>query len=151
MEICHCWRLKRAAHHLNEFYDKALAPSGVTISQYGMLREINQHGGCSVMDLAGYLDLERSTLTRSLKPLMQKGFVSDCRECHMRNCRLVLTAEGHKAFEEAHLLFAKADGPLQRPCDLQLWQKVQAAYEAALGTEGVRTLETLLSAIQQAT
>ena len=96
MEICHCWRLKRAAHHLNEFYDKALAPSGVTISQYGMLREINQHGGCSVMDLAGYLDLERSTLTRSLKPLMQKGFVSDCRECHMRNCRLVLTAEGHK-------------------------------------------------------
>ena len=25
MEICHCWRLKRAAHHLNEFYDKALA------------------------------------------------------------------------------------------------------------------------------
>ena len=91
MEICHCWRLKRAAHHLNEFYDKALAPSGVTISQYGMLREINQHGGCSVMDLAGYLDLERSTLTRSLKPLMQKGFVSDCRECHMRNCRLVLT------------------------------------------------------------
>lgn len=24
------------------------------------------------MDLAGYLDLERSTLTRSLKPLMQK-------------------------------------------------------------------------------
>ena len=67
MEICHCWRLKRAAHHLNEFYDKALAPSGVTISQYGMLREINQHGGCSVMDLAGYLDLERSTLTRSLK------------------------------------------------------------------------------------
>jgi hypothetical protein len=27
MEICHCWRLKRAAHHLNEFYDKALAPS----------------------------------------------------------------------------------------------------------------------------
>ena len=43
----------------------------------------------------------------------------------MRNCRLVLTAEGHKAFE--------------------------AAYEAALGTEGVRTLETLLAAIQQAT
>ena len=134
MEICHCWRLKRAAHHLNEFYDKALAPSGVTISQYGMLREINQHEGCSVMDLAGYLDLERSTLTRSLKPRMQKGLVADCRECHMRNCRLVLTDEGRKAYEEAHLL----------------WEKAQAAYEAALGTEGVRTLETLLAAIQQA-
>ena len=50
MEICHCWRLKRAAHHLNEFYDKALAPSGVTISQYGMLREINlqRHGSSRI-------------------------------------------------------------------------------------------------------
>lgn len=130
--VCHCLKMRRSAENVIRFYDSMLSPAGITVRQYSLLQKIAENDGCNMRELGDNTELDRSTLARSLKPLMKRELVMDCRKKGERNSRLSLTEEGHKVCSEARCL----------------WEKAQKQYEEKLGMENVRKLEMVLESMQ---
>src|SRR5262249_16201809 len=66
---CACAPLRRAARAVTAAYDAALAPSGLRITQFGILRRLARLGPLPVTRLAAESALERSTMGRNVNPL----------------------------------------------------------------------------------
>jgi DNA-binding MarR family transcriptional regulator len=114
---------------LTNFYDEALGPVGLKVTQFSVLRTIERMGPVSISSLAAEMALDRSTLGRNLGVMERQGLVTlssgdDLRE---RTVRLAL---------HARTLLKKA---------LPLWERAQARVEQLLGPEGVASLFVLLA------
>jgi len=111
------------------FYDSMLSAAGVTAKQHYLLKNIGKAGKCSVRELADVTEYDRSTLARTLKPLLARGLVIDMRAPGTRNRQLELTEEGWKAENHA----------------LELWSVAQGMVEEALGEDGMAAFELIVS------
>src|SRR6201987_4350623 len=72
---CVCATLRRAARAITAAYDAALAPSGLRITQFSILRRLARLGPLPVTRLAAESALDRSTIGRNLNPLERRGLV----------------------------------------------------------------------------
>ena len=130
---CHCLKMRRSAENVITFYDRFLAPSGVTARQYSLLYAVSGHQGCNVRELAEVTLLDRSTLARSLKPLIQAGYIRDGRKEGARDSVLELTEQGTAVLQEA----------------AARWTAAQRQFESRLGQERLKALEELLELLQE--
>ena len=82
---CNAAAVKKAARRLALMYDKALAPTGLKSSQYGILSELNSRGAAlpTVHELAEALVMDRSTLGQNLRPLERDELVTQIDERHI--------------------------------------------------------------------
>lgn len=102
---CTCARLRRLTRRMTALYDRELAPTGLRLTQYSLLATLRREAGDSgaaVSDLAAAMDMDRTTLSRNLRPLLDQGLVelgADPADARVR--RAVLTPKGHAAFMEA--------------------------------------------------
>lgn len=131
--VCHCLKMRRSAENVINYYDSMLAPSGVTVRQYSLLRAVMKNKGCSVRVLSEATLLERSTLARSLKPLINSGYIEDKKSIGARDSVLCITESGEEVCRKAS----------------KLWEKAQSGYESKLGKERVSALENTLMLIQE--
>jgi len=129
---CHCLKMRRSAENVINFYDTVLMPSRLTSRQYSLLFAINKLGTCNVRELAQYTLLDRSTLARSLKPLLQAGYIEDKKNAGARDSVLVLTSKGEKNYQQA----------------AELWHSAQRQIENKVGRENLAELERLLLLFQ---
>lgn len=129
---CSCINLRRASQAITEVYDEILAPSGLKISQYLLLRNLKELGPISVSSLALEIRLERTTIVRNLKPLEAREFIIDVATKGARNRQLKLTTKGLEVLEMAE----------------PLWLESQNFIEQYLGKEDMDTLTELLSKIE---
>lgn len=130
---CSCLKLRRASQAITKIYDKYLEPSGIKISQYSILKSIARMEPVNVSDLAINVRLDRTTLVRNLKPLEQKGLISDISKEGTRNRQIVLTENGRISLKEA----------------IPLWEKAQDYIQQYLGVEDLSTLSILLLKIEK--
>lgn len=73
---CTCFRLRKLTRRLTQHYDAYLAPTGLRLTQYSLLANLARGGPATMSALADLLEMDRTTLTRNLKPLVQSGFVA---------------------------------------------------------------------------
>jgi DNA-binding MarR family transcriptional regulator len=73
---CLNFQLRRTARQVSRYYDDALRPLSLRVSQFNVLAVLAQTGPMAVTDLANILGMERSALARNLKPLARRGFLS---------------------------------------------------------------------------
>lgn len=114
---CVCISLRRAAQKVTDLYDMALKPAGVSANQYSLLINISRMEGCGTGELAQQVRLEKSTLVRTLQPLLRDGLITDKSLGENRKRRLYLTPAGKEV--------------LQKACSL--WSKTQEEIIAKLG------------------
>ena len=129
---CSAARLLRAARVLTRHYDEALRPAGITITQFGLLNVIKRAEPESISDIAGILDIDRTTLSRNLKPLEKANLVFRGDEGGSRRRRVLLTTLGVAKLEEA----------------IPLWQQAQTRVEQVLGDAKLKDLYGALSMIR---
>ena len=131
---CTCAAMRRAARRLTRTYDRALRPAGLRLTQYSVLanlaRAAGGAGGLTVTDLAWRLAMDRTTLTRNLRPLEAAGWIRIAPGPDRRSRAVVLTAEGRRVFETAQ----------------PLWQDAERGFRRALGREDAAELRRLLDA-----
>lgn len=130
---CYCLRTRKAASSIKDFYDRMLAPSGVTVRQYSLLLNISNLQDCSVRELSDATELDRSTLTRGLKPLFNGGYVIDTKDTHCRDSRLRLTEKGQRTLSQA----------------AALWKNAQDEVEIRFGVDGMQKLNSVLEMLQK--
>ncbi len=74
---CYCMTINRAGNAIMDFYDTAFAEAGITSKQYSLLLRLSKLKQANVVEIAEYVNLERSTVTRNIKILISKGWVCD--------------------------------------------------------------------------
>jgi DNA-binding MarR family transcriptional regulator len=116
---CACANLRRAARVISRLYDAALRPSGLGIAQFTLLQALNIAPGMSQKQLASLLEIDSTTLTRTLAPLRRARWLRSTAGDDRREIHLALTAEGRLAYTRA----------------LPYWKRAQAEFTRALGTE----------------
>ena len=73
---CICGRLRRASRTLSRVYDEALAPVGLTVTQFSVMRTLSRLDRPGLLELAETTAHEKSALWRTLQPLERKGWVA---------------------------------------------------------------------------
>lgn len=73
---CSFLRLRKLARRVTQIYDHALAPSGLSTSQFSMLAHIWFFKNPTVSQLGEQLVMDPSTVTRNLRPLADKGWIT---------------------------------------------------------------------------
>lgn len=126
---CTLYRLRMATRRATRLYDRMLAPSGLGIAQFGVLQAIRANAGASVTDIAKRLDMDRTTLTRNLKPLIRGGLVALEAGGNERSRALRLTDGGTAALEAA----------------FPLWRRAQQRVAESLGEKDTAALNALLA------
>lgn len=105
---CVCIALRRVTQKVTDFYDQALKSTGININQYSLLINIKHIEGCGTGELAQRVGLEKSTLVRTLQPLLRDGFVIDGAPQNSRSRQLYLSEKGQTTLKKAQPLWSKA-------------------------------------------
>lgn len=121
--------LRKATRRLSQFYDDALRPTGLRLTQYSVLSTLAYAGDPSITDLADRLMMDRTTLTRNLRPLQKAGWVRLGRGGDARSRAVELTPEGRRVLEAA----------------APVWREAELAVRARLGPDGGKALRHLLA------
>jgi DNA-binding MarR family transcriptional regulator len=99
---CLYLRLRLASRRLRTLYEARLAPSGVTMAQFGLLVAIAEEPALSLSRLAEKRELSPSTLTRTLRPMEESAWIEIIVDPENRRVRrLRLTKEGRARLRAA--------------------------------------------------
>lgn len=60
---------------MTRFYEETMAPSGVTIPQFAILRALERNGAMPMSRLAEEMVMDRTSLYRALQPLIRDGLI----------------------------------------------------------------------------
>lgn len=128
---CICILLRQAARKTSAIYDETLAPLGINVAQFSLLRKIWRAGSVSLTELARQADLDRSTIGRNVKVLQRMNLIKSAASEDHRESNVTLTDDGLDLVERGGVL----------------WDKAQQEIETRLGHKGVENLQALLDAL----
>ncbi len=99
---CHCLAIRKKARQITRLYDDKLSKYGLTVTQFGIMTTILVKKEISVQELADFLDLNQSALSRGLNPLVRDGLLlSHADKDDARKRVLMLTEAGKKKINSA--------------------------------------------------
>lgn len=131
---CVCFNIRKSARALTQLYDEALRPTGLRATQFTLLVATRVMGTATISGLAKGLVMDRTTLTRNLKPLEKQGFIRVMPgKKDRREREITLTLGGQEILSEA----------------FPLWKSVQQSVVESLGKNRVTRLMKDLSATIQ--
>src|SRR5580704_3296791 len=84
---CACANLRRADRAVTQFYDAALRPSGLRATQFTLLQALTLSGEISQKQLGELLEIDSTTLTRTLVLLRSKGWLRSAAGTDRRELR----------------------------------------------------------------
>ncbi len=124
---CTCFRLRKLTRAMSRLYDQQMATVGLKTTQYSVLVNAAREA-LPVADLAELLGLDRTTLTRNLKPLIDAGLVALHSGADSRQRIVTITAAGRAKVKLAYVA----------------WSRAQTEFETLLGRDAVRALNQQL-------
>ncbi len=126
-EYCTCEGLRRLTRRMTVVYDRHLAEVSLTVGQYSLLVNIGAET-LPLSRLARRTATDRTTLTRSLAPLVRAGWVVVMPGEDARTRQVSLTAAGRHQVKAAH----------------PVWQRAQDQIGAALRPKRIEALHDLI-------
>ncbi|MCB9946659.1 MAG: winged helix-turn-helix transcriptional regulator [Rhodospirillaceae bacterium] len=127
---CTCHALRKATRRVTQLYDHILVESGLRVTQFGLLATLRVAQPLSMTALAHRMAMDRTTLTRNLKPLERAGLVALAPGGDRRTRMVLLTDPGRDALRRA----------------APFWRQAQLAMAEALGPDRLKQLHALLDA-----
>lgn len=126
-ELCACSTLREFARRTTAMYYAFLEPVGLRQTQHMVLARLNRLGHGSLSELAKTCDLDVTSLSRGLRPLIAAGWVKSGRGKDDRTKRYELTAKGKQILRKAFVL----------------WEKAQSRMHEVITPEHIRALKSL--------
>ena len=129
MASCACFNLRKTARAITQYYEKILAPSGLKATQLSLLAVLQASGPIAISQLAERLLMDRTTLTRNLKPLERDGLILTAPGADQRTRLVQLTAEGQQRLLAALPYWKEAHDSVKSRMG-QDWQSLHDALQA---------------------
>lgn len=101
MQNCTCFNLRKATRAVTQLFDEALKPCGLYATQFTLLAAVSSKENVAITELSKALVMDRTTLTRNLKPLQKSGWVEVLPGLDKRTKALSLTRSGKKVLKQA--------------------------------------------------
>ena len=125
---CTNLKLRQLSRLVSRHCESFLAPTGLRGTQYSLLSYVVTLGPLRLGDLALVMQLDASTLSRNLQPLLDRG--------------LARVEVGEDA--RSRVVQASAEGQALRRDAQQAWKRAQLALNQKLGSRRVAALHTLI-------
>ena len=133
--MCACDQLRRVTRGVTQVYDNAVGPSGLRVTQLPIFVGLASEGDLPLTVLADGLALDRTTLTRNLRVLEDRGLIRTYEHEDDARVRMVsITLEGSRMLTTA----------------LERWAEVQEFVEERFGRDRLVALEDELAAFARA-
>ena len=129
---CLAMRVHRASRLLTRRYDEAIRETGLTITQFTLLNTIASQAPQSISEIGSLLDIDRTTLSRSLSLMEKAGLVRLGEPGTDRRRGVSLTWKGRDKLKAAY----------------EQWKEVQTEVEALYEPDELDMLKKALSKIR---
>lgn len=130
--LCNCLALRQASRYITGVYDQVLSEAGLRVTQFSILYTLLGLGPMTVNQMSTQLVMDRTTLTRNLKPLERDALVTTGPSEHDKRERVIGLTPAGKAKVKAVL---------------PLWRRAQQTFEQNFGSERAVELRALLRAV----
>lgn len=124
-DVCACHKMRETSRKIARMYDEYLRPAGIKATQFTMLAVVAGQDEATLTDLAKTLGMERTTLSRNLRPLERNGLIEISAEGYRRARSANITAEGISTMEKALPLWRSAQKTLKRRLGEGTWRRMQ--------------------------
>ena len=123
---CRCFAVRKASRAVTQHYDRALRKTSMRATQFNTLTVLTQTGPIPMQDLAEFMGLDRTSLTRNLQPPARKRWVKILPGDEDRRVRMVsITPAGVAALRKA----------------LPVWKTAQAGADEVLRQAGLSAID----------
>jgi DNA-binding MarR family transcriptional regulator len=128
---CSCFAARRTARAITQHYEHHLKPTGLTVTQFTLLALLSLAGPQPLSRFADQLGLDRTTLTRNLRPLRARGWVTESATADRRVRLLAITKRGTTAARAALPHWREAQKSIARRLGVDTISALAVASEAA--------------------
>ena len=112
-QTCICQAVRRLARQVSKHYEDAFRPLGLKAGQFTILAALKRDRPVRLGALANGLGMDRTTLTRDLRPLERRGLVTSTADPSDARARCIaLTERGRDLLERAIPLWRTAQADL---------------------------------------
>ena len=126
-QSCTAARLRKLTRRVTAFYEHHMRSTGLKLSQFSLLAQLSA-APQTLTALADHMEIDRTTLTRNLRPLIERGLVAESSGTDARQRFFALTPAGAQLRTQAR----------------KHWRQAQRALETNLGADFVANLHTQL-------
>lgn len=131
-ELCNFLAIRKAGRHIGQLYDRALATTGLSGTQFSLLARLGRLGPRTINELAAELVTDRTTMGRNLRVLERESLVAIGADASDRRVRTVsLTPQGSERLRQARAA----------------WADAQARFEDVFGSDRAVELRRLLAEV----
>jgi DNA-binding MarR family transcriptional regulator len=113
-----------AARAVTRAYDDALRPVNLRATQLAVLVAVANEGTMSITALAKTMGMDRTTLTRNLRPLEKAGLIQIGSEGWRRSRMLEVTTQGQIRLREALPYWERAQEMLRHKLGDKNWANI---------------------------
>ena len=132
LQNCACFNVRKSARVITRHYDEALQSLGLKPTQFTILAVLSSVDAITVTNLADYMVLDRTTLTRNLRPLEKQGMIVSTAGEDRRTRMISLSKEGLKKLEKA----------------IPLWKQAQKQVKEYMGNKRFNNFLTELNFVE---
>ena len=125
---CTNLKLRQLSRRVTRHYDAIVSATGLKNTQYSLLSHVVVLGPIQLSTLAAKMQLDPSTLTRNLQPLLAQGWLALEPGDDARSRRVIATPEGQALRAEAQ----------------RAWKRAQLSLNEKLGDARVARLHALI-------
>jgi len=108
LESCACFNVRKSARVITKHFDEALQQLELKPTQFTILAVLSSVDAITVTDLADFMILDRTTLTRNLRPLEKQGMIKTGAGEDRRTRMISLSKKGLNKLEKAIPLWKQA-------------------------------------------
>jgi DNA-binding MarR family transcriptional regulator len=135
---CTCFNLRKATRTVTQLFDDAMQPTGLRATQFTLLAAISSTGTIAISQLAQILVMDRTTLTRNLKPLETKRLIKIVPGEDRRTRTLTLTDKGRKTFEKSLPFWKQAQSEVIERLTPERWRDLLGQLDSTVAILGGR-------------
>ena len=125
---CSSFKLRQLSRRVSQHFDHVVGTAGLKTTQYSLLTHVMRLEPARPMDLAAEMEMDASTLTRNLQPLVKQGWLAIGPGDDGRSRLVTLTDAGREKRAEA-----------QRE-----WKRAQVGFNEQMGEARVARLHELI-------
>ena len=131
--VCACATARYVARTLTQLYDHVLKDTGLEAPQFALLLTIEKLGPSSQVLLGRRFGMDKTTVSRNVRWLEQRGWVASAVGPTRRERRLALTVAGRRQLAAAKPVWQAAQHTLRAEMSAAEWAAMFRAFDTIAG------------------
>jgi len=114
LSLCHCINIRRSSRKITAIYDEFLKSCEINVTQYSFLANLKRVQPIKMNDFAQIVNLDRTTLVRNIRPLINQDLVEIQSIEKSKAQLLTLTQKGLELQTKAQNYWQKAQSYIEK-------------------------------------